>query len=73
MPYKPIIPVQGATKADWNKDTFWFAGWGTSVRHKGIDIFHPIGTHIKASSGGLVIFSGELSKGGKVIALLTSH
>ena len=65
-----IVPVDGASSADWNAQSFWYEPWGTSGTHKGIDIFGASGTPIVASTGGLVIYSGELSKGGNVVAVL---
>ncbi|GAB6140921.1 hypothetical protein JCM14076_16500 [Methylosoma difficile] len=34
-----IIPVEGATAADWHPQSFWYHPWGRSGTHKGIDIF----------------------------------
>ncbi len=69
-PESPAIPVQGATASSWNKDTFWYAPWGRSGVHKGIDIFASIGTPVIAPTYGLVLFRGEISMGGKVVAVL---
>tara|TARA_B100002049_G_scaffold234237_1_gene216363 strand:- start:1331 stop:1852 length:522 start_codon:yes stop_codon:yes gene_type:complete len=70
IPEKIIIPVKGATPNDWNHETFWFEPWGSSVVHKGIDIFGEKGTPVSAASSGIVVFSGHLNKGGKAIAIL---
>ncbi len=70
VPEKIIIPVQGATKNDWNHNTFWFEPWGTSGVHKGIDIFGAKDTPVVAATSGVVIFSGILRKGGNAIAIL---
>jgi hypothetical protein len=31
IPEPRVIPVLGATAADWNKDTFWYEPWGSPV------------------------------------------
>ncbi|MBX9852059.1 MAG: M23 family metallopeptidase [Cytophagaceae bacterium] len=64
------VPVKGATRNSWNKDSFWFYPWGKSVVHKGIDIFAREGTDVISSAGGLVIYTGELAMGGKVVLVL---
>ena len=64
------MPVEGATKADYNKDTFWYYPWGKSVTHKGVDIFAKEGTNLKSSTFGLVLFAGEIKVGGNVILIL---
>jgi len=65
-----MIPVKGASTSDWNHGTFWYEPWGSSVVHKGIDIFGKKGTPVVAASSGLVVFSGQLGKGGNAIAIL---
>jgi hypothetical protein len=65
-----IIPVKGATKNDWNHQTFWYEPWGSSGVHKGIDIFGKTGAEVVASTAGIVVFSGQLPKGGNAIAVL---
>ncbi len=70
LPAKTIIPVKHASSNDWNKYSYWFYPWGESAVHKGIDIFAPKGTPALASSAGIVIFKGEIKRGGNVIAVL---
>lgn len=70
LPEHLEIPVQGATRNDWHQDTFWYAPWGKSGVHKGIDIFAKEGTPVLASTSGLVVFKGELGIGGKVVMVL---
>lgn len=65
-----LIPVQDATTADWNQDTFWYEPWGASGVHKGIDIFAPAGQPVVAATAGVVLYSGTLRVGGEVIAVL---
>ncbi len=57
-PDEPMIPVQGATRADWHPRSFWYHPWGASGVHKGIDIFAPEGLPILAATSGLVVRSG---------------
>ena len=70
IPEKLIIPVQGATSKDWNHNTFWYEPWGSSGVHKGIDIFGAKGTPVQSATAGYVIYTGELGKGGNVVAVL---
>jgi len=70
MPQNLTMPVQGAIASDYNKDSFWYYPWGNSITHKGVDIFAKKGTPIHASTKGLVIYSGKISKGGNVILIL---
>jgi len=70
LPENITIPVQGATKNDWNHETFWYEPWGTSGVHKGIDIFGVKNTSVVAATSGVVIFSGILGKGGNAVAIL---
>jgi len=67
IPEPKVIPVTGASKADWNKDTFWYEPWGNSGVHKGIDIFAKKGTEVVASSNMLILYRGSLSNGGNVV------
>lgn len=70
IPEHSKIPVEGATKYDWNHDTFWHEPWGESGVHKGIDIFSSKGTAVISSTNGIVLYNGELSLGGRVLAIL---
>jgi murein DD-endopeptidase MepM/ murein hydrolase activator NlpD len=70
IPQQMIIPVQGATTANWSKDSFWAYPWGSSITHKGIDIFDERGTPVIASTHGLVIYTHEGGKGGKSVMVL---
>lgn len=65
-----LIPVQGASSDDWNRDSFWREPWGRSGVHKGIDIFARKGTAALAAVSGLVIYRDELKLGGKVVIIL---
>jgi peptidoglycan LD-endopeptidase LytH len=70
VPQNFMMPVEGATKADYNPETFWYYPWGNSITHKGIDIFAEEGVNVKACTGGIVIFSGKVKRGGNTILIL---
>lgn len=70
LPDPAVIPVQGASRDNWDPDSFWYYPWGRSITHKGIDIFSEHGTPIISDGYGVVTFVGTYSKGGKVILVL---
>jgi len=70
IPQKMVIPVQGAGVKDWNEKSFWAYPWGSSITHKGIDIFHPKGTPVIASTKGIVIYTSSGGKGGNTVMIL---
>jgi murein DD-endopeptidase MepM/ murein hydrolase activator NlpD len=70
IPQHGVIPVKNASKKDWNHQSFWFAPWGKSGVHKGIDVFAKKGTPAVSSISGLVIFTGNISMGGNVVAVI---
>ncbi len=70
LPQKMIIPVNNATTDSWAIDSFWAYPWGTSVTHKGIDIFANRGTDVISSTYGIVVYTHEGGKGGKAIMIL---
>jgi murein DD-endopeptidase MepM/ murein hydrolase activator NlpD len=61
-------PVEGATNADYNPASFWHP-WGDH-NHRGIDIFAPKGTKVRAVRRGIVIWTGYGPFGGKNVAVL---
>lgn len=65
-----IIPVKGATTADWNKNSYWYHPWGKSVTHKGIDIFASKGTAVIAAHKGWVVATGNNKYGGNYVLVL---
>jgi len=67
IPDRRHIPVQGATKSDWNANTFWFEPWGSSGVHKGIDIFANSGSAVLASTDLVILSRRSNWKGGNVI------
>lgn len=64
------MPVVGATKDSYNKESFWYYPWGKSGTHKGVDIFAKTGTPIISSTKGLVVYCGQISMGGNIVAVL---
>lgn len=70
IPQNLKIPVNGATKSDYNPKSFWYYPWGKSVTHKGVDIFAKKNTKITSSIYGLVLFSGKISMGGNIVVIL---
>jgi len=70
IPQKMVIPVHGATIKDWDDNSFWAYPWGSSVTHKGIDIFKEKGTDVISATYGLVIYTYEGGKGGKTVMVL---
>jgi len=70
LPERLVIPVAGATSADWNHETFWYEPWGVSGVHKGIDIFGTREQDVVASTGGIVLYRGMISRGGNIVVVL---
>lgn len=64
------MPVDGATKTSYNEKSFWYYPWGKSVTHKGVDIFAKEGATVRSSTGGLVIYCGQIKRGGNVVLVL---
>ncbi|MEK8033812.1 M23 family metallopeptidase [Ideonella sp. DXS29W] len=69
-PEHPVIPVQGASRTDWNAKSFWFEPWGQSGVHKGIDIFARQGQPVVSAVPGVVVYQGQFGIGGRVVAVL---
>lgn len=72
IPEQRQMPVQGATSADYNDESYWAYPWGTSGTHKGVDIFAKRSTEIRPSVGGLVLSAGQNEKGGNYVLVLGS-
>jgi murein DD-endopeptidase MepM/ murein hydrolase activator NlpD len=70
LPSALTIPVIGTTAKDWNPKSFWYEPWGASGVHKGIDIFAPKGSKVVATAPGIVLFAGEIDRGGTVALVL---
>ena len=70
LPQNMIVPVKDATTKSWADDSFWAYPWGTSITHKGIDIFAERGSDVIAATNGIVIYTYEGGKGGKSVMML---
>jgi murein DD-endopeptidase MepM/ murein hydrolase activator NlpD len=70
LPERIVIPVANASAKDWNRKSFWYEPWGTSGVHKGIDIFGDIGRDVLSTTDGVVLFAGQIGKGGNVVLIL---
>lgn len=70
IPQKFSMPVEGATHADYNKESFWYYPWGKSVTHKGVDIFANEGRAVFSSTSGIVLFCGNFKNGGNIVIVL---
>ncbi|MCB1214561.1 MAG: M23 family metallopeptidase [Deltaproteobacteria bacterium] len=70
LPNPCQMPVQGAGPQDWNPKSFWYEPWGVSGVHKGIDVFAKKGSPVLSASHGLVLYTGYLALGGKVVLVL---
>lgn len=70
IPQNFSMPVWGAGKSSYNQQSFWAYPWGTSVTHKGVDIFSKEGTDVISSTGGLVLYTGQIKKGGNIVLIL---
>jgi murein DD-endopeptidase MepM/ murein hydrolase activator NlpD len=70
IPQNLKMPVVGADSNSYNHKTFWCEGWGTSIVHKGIDVFAKRGTRVNSATWGIVLLATEYGKGGKFIVVL---
>jgi peptidoglycan LD-endopeptidase LytH len=64
------MPVAGADSRSYHPQSFWYYPWGKSGTHKGVDVFAKEGTHVLSSTGGIVLFTGEINRGGNVTLVL---
>ena len=67
IPQNLKMPVVGAGSNDYNHETFWYEGWGTSIVHKGVDVFAKKGTRVNSATWGIVLITAERGKGGKFV------
>ena len=70
IPQNLKMPVVGADDNSYNHETFWYEGWGSSIVHKGIDVFAKKGTSVHSATWGIVIMATEYGKGGKFVLIL---
>ncbi len=70
IPQPMVVPVRDASLTSWNKKSFWAYPWGSSITHKGIDIFAEKGTDVLSATQGIVVYVHEGGKGGKSVMVL---
>ena len=71
IPQNLKIPVENATVSDYNQESYWFHPWGRKGRtHKGVDIFAKKGTNLYSATNGVVLYTGTIGLGGKVVLIL---
>ena len=70
VPQNLKMPVVGADSNSYNHETFWYEGWGTSIVHKGVDVFAKKGTSVHSATWGIVLLAIEYGKGGKFVVTL---
>ena len=70
LPQKFRMPVEGATRKSYSQKSFWAYPWGSSVTHKGVDIFAKRGTNIYPATSGIVLYKGATPRGGNVVFIL---
>jgi len=70
IPQNLEMPVVDADSKSYNKDTFWYYPWGSSITHKGIDVFAKKGTRINSATSGIVLVSSKINKGGNIVLIL---
>jgi murein DD-endopeptidase MepM/ murein hydrolase activator NlpD len=70
IPQILVNPVKGADQRSYHAKSFWYYPWGKSGTHKGVDIFAKEGTTVMSSTGGIVLFTGEIERGGKIVLIL---
>ena len=70
IPQNLKMPVSGAVSNSYNNENFRYEGWGTSIVHKGIDVFAKKGTSVHSATWGIVLATAEYGKGGKFVLIL---
>ena len=70
IPQNLEMPVEGGNKNSYHPQSFWHGGWGSSVVHKGVDIFAKKGTPVHSATQGMVLWTGNLGKGGNCVLVL---
>ncbi len=64
------MPVKEANDKSYHHESYWYYPWGRSGTHKGVDIFATKGKTVLSSTHGLVLYKGEVNRGGKVVLIL---
>ena len=64
------MPVSGASRADYNQESFWYHPWGRSGVHRGVDIFARPGTPVQPATPGFVLATGHNGMGGNIVLVV---
>jgi murein DD-endopeptidase MepM/ murein hydrolase activator NlpD len=70
IPQGLAMPVEKATRNNYDQNSFWAYPWGESVTHKGVDIFANQGTNVHPATAGLVVWAGQNRLGGNFVMVL---
>ena len=70
IPQNLKMPVVGADSNSYNHNTFWHKGWGSSVVHKGIDVFATKGASVHSATKGIILAIADGGKSGKFVLIL---
>jgi hypothetical protein len=70
IPQNLQMPVKNANRDNYNQKSFWYYPWGKSGTHKGVDIFAAKRTSVFSSTGGVVLFTGNINRGGNMVLVL---
>lgn len=70
LPHSFTNPVAGMNSGSYNHESYWAYPWGKSVTHKGVDVFAKSGTPVVASTSGVVLYTGQVKRGGNIVVVL---
>ena len=70
IPQSYKMPVVAATINSYAQNSYWAYPWGKSVTHKGVDIFARKGTAVHSATYGVVVYEGQINRGGNVVLVL---
>jgi len=70
FPQNLLMPVEGATRHDFDHQSFWAHPWGKAITHKGVDIVAEEGRNVRAATSGLVIWTAKGSGAGGTVVLI---
>jgi len=71
VPQNIDMPVSGATKNDYNQNSYWAYPWGKSVVHKGVDIFAKKDTPVISATVGILISRGYSKVAGNYVLIMS--
>src|SRR5688500_5106805 len=70
IPQSFEMPVDHATRNSYSQKSFWYYPWSKSLTHKGVDIFAKKRTSVQSATNGIVLFEGQIKRGGNVVLIL---